>query len=318
MRQSQKCTCFTGYDPVKIIGEQLRLSASDVANFLACQHLTRLDLLRARGLLDPPYAFDVGFQDLVARGETHERTVLDQFRAEGREIVEIGDGLEAGAAEATLEAIRGGADVIYQGVLLQEETPDGPALLGRPDFLVRADLLGAPDDEPRPAGVHYEVVDAKLARSAKGRAVAQTAFYSHLLADLQGVRPRWMHLALGTGDLVPFKVGDYAAFERQTRRVLGAFIAADPGENPPSDPYPDPVEHCAICRWSEFCTARRRRDDDLSLIAGITKGQRQALKAADVTTRRGFAELAAPACREPGEPRVSAARQAPGALAGGQ
>ena len=60
-----------------------------MANFLACQHLTRLDLLKARGVLDPPYAFDVGFQDLVARGEAHERTVLDQFRAEGLEITEI-------------------------------------------------------------------------------------------------------------------------------------------------------------------------------------------------------------------------------------
>ncbi len=137
-------------------------------------------------------------------------------------------------------------------------------------------------------------LNAKLARSAKGRAVAQTAFYSHLLADLQGVRPRWMHLALGTRERMQFKVDDYAAFERQTRRVLSAFIATDPGENPPSDPYPDPVEHCAICRWSEFCTARRRRDDDLSLIAGITKGQRRALKAGGVSTRRGFADLAAP------------------------
>ena len=206
----------------------------------------------------------------------------------------LATGWKPTAKQATLEAIRGGADVIYQGVLLQEETADGPALLGRPDFLVRADLLPRLDGEPRPGGVHYEVVDAKLARSVKGRAVAQTAFYSHLLASLQGVRPRWMHLALGTTELASFKVGDYAAFERQARRVLGAFIATDPGENPPSDPYPDPVEHCAICRWSEFCTARRRRDDDLSLIAGITKGQRRALKAAGVSTRREFAGLGRP------------------------
>jgi hypothetical protein len=92
--------------PGKVIGDRLRLSASDVANFLACQHLTRLDLLRARRVLDPPYAFDVGFQDLVARGEAHERTALDQFLVQGREIVEIGFGPEADAAHATLEAIR--------------------------------------------------------------------------------------------------------------------------------------------------------------------------------------------------------------------
>ncbi len=168
----------------------------------------------------------------------------------------------------------------------------GTALLGRPDFLVRADLLGAPDGEPRPGELHYEVVDAKLARTAKARAVAQTAFYSHLLAEVQGVPPRWMHLALGRGDLVPLKVGDYAAYERQARRALGAFIAADPGRNPPADPYPEPVGHCVICRWDDLCQDRRRRDDDLSLVAGITKDQRRTLKADGVSTRRGLASLA--------------------------
>jgi hypothetical protein len=37
-----------------------------------------------------------------------------------------------------------------------------------------------------PDGQHYEVVDAKLARTAKARAVLQTALYSRLLAELQG------------------------------------------------------------------------------------------------------------------------------------
>jgi predicted RecB family nuclease len=116
-------------------------------------------------------------------------------------------------------------------------------LFGRPDFLVRADLLPVPDGEPRPDGRHYEVVDAKLARTAKARAVLQTAFYSRLLAELQGTEPRWMHLALGNGDFFPFKVKDFAAYERQTRRQLAEVL----GAGPPADLYPEPVEHCAIC-----------------------------------------------------------------------
>ncbi|MGH3394287.1 MAG: TM0106 family RecB-like putative nuclease, partial [Streptosporangiaceae bacterium] len=280
---------------MKVTGSGLRLSASDVANFLACQHLTRLDLLAARGELKPPREVDVGFLDLVARGEAHEQTVLAGFRVAGLGVAEIAAASDAEAARATVEAIRGGTDVIYQGVLLgppgSNDGSDGTgaALLGRPDFLIRAGLLAAPDGESRPAEAHYEVVDAKLARSAKGRAVAQTAFYTRLLTWAQGVRPRWMHLALGHGELASFKVGDYAAYERQTRRVLAEFIAADPGHNPPGDPYPEPVEHCAICRWSPLCASRRRRDDDLSLIAGVTADQRRALKAAGVLTRRAFA-----------------------------
>jgi len=218
--------------------------------------------------------------------------VLDRFRADGREVVEISP---AGGAEATAEAIRAGVELIYQGTLTGESRSGpghGPSLLGRPDFLVRADLLSAPDGAPRPDGVHYEVVDAKLARSAKARAVLQTAFYSHLLAGLQGIEPRWMHLALGHGEFTPFKVSDYAAYERLTRRRLEAVIADSLGERPPAAPYPEPVEHCAICRWRDLCRDRRRRDDDLSLVAGMPGSQRRGLKDAGISTRRAFAGLA--------------------------
>jgi len=259
---------------MKIIEGRVRLAASDVANFLACRRLTQLDLLRAREELRPPREHDVGFQDLVRRGEVHERGVLERFRADGHDVVDV-SGTEDGAV-ATREAIQAGAGVIYQGIL----TGGGPgaALFGRPDFLVRAGLLPAPDGEPRPDGGHYEVVDAKLARSAKARAVLQTAFYSHLLADVQHVAPRWMHLALGNGEFASFKVDDFAAYERQTRRLLAAAIGGDPA----AGVYPEPVEHCAICRWRDMCRERRRTDDDLSLVAGMTTGQRRALKGAGI------------------------------------
>jgi predicted RecB family nuclease len=229
---------------VRIVNSRIRLAASDVANFLACRHLTRLDLLHARGMLTPPQPFDAGFQDLVRRGDAHEAEVLERFRSAGLAISDLGNRPEEEAARATAEAIRSGADVIYQAVLTHDTGTAGtaqdtetagtdedtgaagtdedtgaagvsagqPALYGRPDFLVRAGLLDAPDGEPRPGAEHYEVVDAKLARSAKARAVAQTAFYSHLLASLQGVSPRRMHLALGTGVMEAFRVKDFAAY----------------------------------------------------------------------------------------------------------
>jgi uncharacterized protein len=98
---------------MKVTDGRVRVAASDVANFLACRRLTQLDLLRARGELRPPREFDIGFQDLVRRGEMHERAVLERFRAEGLDVVDV-SGAEDGAA-ATAEAIRGGAGVVYQG-----------------------------------------------------------------------------------------------------------------------------------------------------------------------------------------------------------
>ncbi len=88
---------------------------------------------------------------------------------------------------------------------------------------------------------------------------------------LEGVEPRWMHLALGNGEFASFKVDDFAAYERQTRRLLAAALGGDPA----AEVYPEPVEHCAICRWRDMCRERRRTDDDLSLVAGMTTGQRR-------------------------------------------
>jgi uncharacterized protein len=295
---------------------RLRLSASDVANYLACRHLTHLDLLRARGLLEVPQAFDIGFQDLVARGEIHEANVLASFRSQGMSVLEIPDDLsDVEGAEATRAALADcTADVIFQGVLLgsaSDDDPGEPSRYGRPDFLVRAGLVGVRDRDPgpgsslgsgpgsgpgtlesvAPAAGRYEVVDAKLARSAKARAVLQTAFYSAVLAEAQHETPRLMHLALGGGDFSTFRVGDFAAYERQTRRLLRELVTAAVDESgPPDDPYPEPVEHCAICRWATTCSARRRDDDDLSLVAGMPTRQRLRLKAVAIPTRRGFAD----------------------------
>ncbi len=65
-----------------------------------------------------------------------------------------------------------------------------------------------------------------------------------------------------------------------------------------------------ICRWDDLCSARRRRDDDLSLVAGITRDQRRALKSAGVTTRRGLAGLAElPTGTRASEESLAGARQ---------
>ena len=91
---------------MKISEGRVRLAASDVANFLACRRLTQLDLLRARGELRPPHARDLGFEDLVRRGEEHERAVLERFRADGLDVKDVSGAEDIrGGAGATAEAI---------------------------------------------------------------------------------------------------------------------------------------------------------------------------------------------------------------------
>ena len=71
-------------------------------------------------------------------------------------------------------------------------------------------------------------------------------------------------------------------------------MTVEPVAYPPVGTYPEPVEHCDVCRWAPQCRARRKADDDLSRVAGATTRQRRALKACGVATRRGLATLAVP------------------------
>src|ERR1044071_5570243 len=50
-----------------------------------------------------------------------------------------------------------------------------------------------------------------------------------------------------------------------------------------AEPYPEPVEHCGVCRYWKRCEDRRRADDHLSLVAGISRRQRDRLASAGVT-----------------------------------
>src|SRR5213593_101432 len=62
--------------PVKLETDTLRLSATDLANHLACRHLTTLDRGVAEGRWKPPDWFRPEAEVLRERGLEHERAYL--------------------------------------------------------------------------------------------------------------------------------------------------------------------------------------------------------------------------------------------------
>ncbi|HKY36324.1 MAG TPA: TM0106 family RecB-like putative nuclease [Polyangiaceae bacterium] len=262
-------------------------SATEVAAFLACQHLTALELRVADGELTRPAQNDIERRMLEKRGLEHEARVLDHYRKLGREIVTIGAhpgpaGLQA-AAERTLQAMQAGADLICQGALITG-ADSGVVWVGRPDFLQKV-----------PGGTlwphHYEAVDAKLSREAKAQAVLQLCAYSDQLHEIQGVFPEHFQIVGGGSETVPqaLSTAHYAAYFRSVRRRMQAFVASAREQQ---EPYPEPVEHCAVCRYWKRCEDRRRADDHLSLVAGITRRQRDRLSLAGVGRLEELARLA--------------------------
>ena len=267
---------------------QLAFSATDLSRHLACNHLTSLRRGVAFGELEPPPPYeDPRAEVLRQRGLEHEQRLLDQLAADGRTVETIippGTPFShrdpVAVAARTRDAMRRGADVIYQGRL--EDA--GGRWSGYPDFLLRVDLPSAL------GGWSYEVLDAKLARRAKGEALLQLLLYSDLLAQAQGIEPELMHLALGGGgeSSASFRVAEYAAYYRAARRRFEAHVASPP------DTYPEPVDHCGVCEWKQACAERRRADDHLSLVAGITRGQRARLAEREVTTMAALGALRLP------------------------
>jgi predicted RecB family nuclease len=260
-----------------LTGGRLILSASDLTGFLECAHLTQQELAATRGELVRPEREDPELELMARHGTAHEQAHLDGYARADKSVAIIetcSASLEAytKARDETLGAMRAGYDVIYQATLY-----DG-RWLGYADFLEKVD---APSD----LGVHsYEVVDTKLARSAKAAALLQTSLYSELLAAMQGHEPEKMHLVLGDGTRQSFRVTDYRAYLRHAKSRLESVAFGTPLAT-----YPEPVDHCRVCRWFQVCDGRWRNDDSLNIVAGLSRSQARKLGATGVTTLAALA-----------------------------
>jgi predicted RecB family nuclease len=270
---------------MKIISDQLRLSATDVSNHLACRHLTHLELSVARNEREEPEWRAPNLRIIQELGLQHEARYLKFLAGQGLQIVNFDKGaVEGGVAEATIQAMRQGVPVIAQGAL------QGGRWFGRPDVLRRV-------DKPSPVfrNWSYEVHDCKLARGTKATTILQLSFYSELLTEIQGVCPDEMRVIAPGSNFAgePYRVAEYAAYYRHVKGRLEKATAADV-TLAVTHTYPEPCSHCDICRWFAECDKVRRADDHLSLVAGIRTQQRTQLENWDRKTMALLAEMPIP------------------------
>ena len=271
------------------VDDKLLYSATDLVGYLECRHLTELERAAEFGSVTRPLRDDPVLDRLAKRGKAHEERLLDSLSSQGvtAATIDLDSGLSyfdrhAKGQDDTRSAMASGVDLIYQAVLF-----DG-ARLGYADFLRRVE---------QPSGLGewgYEVWDAKLARHAKAPAVLQLCMYSDMVGELQGCPPQEMHLALGGVEQqrTSFRFADFSAYYRLVVRNFEEFLSGSDGSELTT--YPEPVDHCRMCRWSSECRDRWRADDDLSLVAHLTSRQRRALHSVGVTTRKGLGEPETP------------------------
>lgn len=268
-------------------GDSIHLSASDLVGHLGCGHLTELDRAVAMGTLAKPKVWDPLLEILRERGARHEKRFVDDLRKKFATVTAIeGVHIDEPSIALTRESMARGDDVIVQGAFRSGRW------VGRADVLRRVPVASSLGDWS------YEVIDTKLARETKGGTVLQLCLYADLVADVQGLRPNACHVVVpGAGfEPVTFRVDDYAAYYRRVKRSLEDAVAV-----PSAEPaiYPDPKEQCDVCRWAKRCDGRRRDDDHLCLVAGITKIQIEELKRQDISTMANLATMPLPLTWKP-------------------
>ena len=255
----------------------LLFSATDLVNYLECGHLTALDQIH----LTTPLPRSEDSEEALLfqnKGHAHEAAFLDILRTRHGSVVDIRAaklGID-NAVQATLDAMRGGAPVIYQASLRSGN------LIGHADFLYKVPGKSSLGD------FHYEVADTKLARSPKAKFLIQLCFYSDLLEKSQGVAPAMTHVVLGDGTELSYRLADYAHYYREALARFLAFASAAGGGT-----YPDPCERCEICHWRGLCEERRRKDDHLVQVANITKVQIRRLAGSGIGTLERLAKAPA-------------------------
>lgn len=271
---------------MKKVGSTFEFSATDLVGHLNCHHLTALDRAVADGALSKPKVWDPLLQILSERGAAHEQSYVEHLTGAGLDVVRI-DGIDvtAAAVTETRSAMQRGVPVIVQAALTHQ------GWNGRADILRRIEV---------PSGLggwSYEPIDTKLARETKAGAILQLCVYADLLSDMQGLPPEYMYVVAPWSEFQPqqFRFADYAAYFRKAKRALVAAAAASDGD----DTYPDRIEHCDICRWRETCDKRRRDDDHLCLVAGISKLQINELKAHGIATVQTLAGMPLPLAWKP-------------------
>ncbi|MBS0483451.1 MAG: TM0106 family RecB-like putative nuclease [Proteobacteria bacterium] len=255
--------------------DSLLHSASDLNAFLGCSHAAALNLQKLRDPQSLPDRAedDESVQLIQQAGHAHEANYLAQLKAAGHDVAEIaGEGSLEARAQATLAAMQAGHEIIYQATFL------APPWHGFADFLRRVEIPSAI------AAWSYEPIDTKLARTPDPKHVLQLGLYADLIFDMQGTAPHSMHLVLGDGREESFRRVEFqftlSNAKARYLEFIGSGAEGSAGE---------PCSACGYCGWRDHCDAIWEAADHLSLVAGISRGQIDKLRAAGINSVEALA-----------------------------
>ena len=244
-----------------------RLTATDFYRFLQCPHWPYWERFGDQKDRRPLTSDE---EKRLNDGLVHEREIVaDQF-GEAEAVDRTND---ADDVKRTLELMRQGAAVIYQGCL-----EDGD-WFGRPDLLERQPGKSVFGDW------YYVPLDVKRSHEIKKAHKAQLMFYAVLLERIQGVFPAHPAILNADGDRIGF---DATTFETDFRELLHELAHIREGVRP------DPVyrKSCEdTSPWGKACRRLAEETRDIALLYNVDVRKLRALRSLGVATVDQAAEM---------------------------
>jgi len=270
---------------MRVYKTKVLYSANDLVNFTQCEHRVTMDMID----LETPIEKALDSEELEFiqnRGYDHEHDYVKRLKNQARSVIEISTedcGKDIAsfdrAAADTVAAMKKSIDIIYQAVLRDD------CWYGYADFLRRV-------NKPSILGDYsYEVLDTKLARTAKPAHIIQLCFYSDLLAKLQGCEPELCSLLLGDKRTEKYRLSDFSKYYASIKKRFMEKIKRNDRNT-----TPEPCELCDKCVWREICSQQWEESDHLCRVANITNVQIKKFKDAGIHTLADLAKLSEDTC----------------------
>ncbi len=193
----------------------------------------------------PPSAFE---EILFLLGQRHEINHLSTFPVY-RDLTEA-------PYEKTVEEIKKGSHVIYQGALISQTIINGQSIqvIGIPDFIIKE-------------GKGYIIRDCKIARHATedkhSEILRQLQVYGWLFEKETGSKPLRLEVLLGDGNISALDYKEENITHSHLKSLIEIISLSD-------EPYtPVGWSKCAGCGYYNHCWPRAYKAQDIALVYGV-------------------------------------------------
>lgn len=194
---------------------------------------------------------------IASKGEDHEKEILKDLQNQDLSIVIIEKSDRSTMVNDTLEAMKKGFDIIYQGSVSNDH------FYGRADFLVKVLTPSNLGD------FSYQVWDAKLSKSIKSEHILQLCCYAEMISDITGNRPEKGYVVTGNKLKEEILFDHYFSFYDA---VKNEFLKIKKNK---TSQTPNPGEYTNWGVYTEHAQSVLREIDHLYQIADIRFSQIQ-------------------------------------------